>query len=206
MSARDTRQRILIAAQRLIESGGYARLTTKDIAREAGCAEGTLFNHFGRKEDLCLAVVLENAPKFRQAIAGVDPGAKTVSQNLQDIAVSAMTFFDKLIPLSVSLFGDTDLLLRHRQSMSEHGRGPADVFELVSNYVAEEQRLGRIASKVSPTSATALLLGPCFQRAFIRQVMGRDLIPVPDIVVANEIVSTLLAGLAPMTEDRSTDR
>ena len=43
MNSRNTRQQILNAAQRLIEKGGFIRLTTKEIAQEAGCAEGTIF-------------------------------------------------------------------------------------------------------------------------------------------------------------------
>jgi AcrR family transcriptional regulator len=58
MKNRSTRQKILDAAQHLIENEGSKHLTTKLIARAARCAEGTLFNHFKSKEDLRLAVVL----------------------------------------------------------------------------------------------------------------------------------------------------
>src|SRR3982074_3278507 len=78
MNVQNTRQQILNAAQRLIETGGFLRLTTKEIAREAGYAEGTLFKHFARKEDLCLAVVLENSPKFRETLAKEHPGERSV--------------------------------------------------------------------------------------------------------------------------------
>src|SRR5882724_952646 len=66
MRGRNTRQRILDATQRLIEKDGFARLTTNEIAQEADCAEGTIFKHFKSKDNLCLAVVLENAPRFKE--------------------------------------------------------------------------------------------------------------------------------------------
>jgi AcrR family transcriptional regulator len=195
VSAPETRQQILDAAQRLLVTGGFARLTTREIAREAGFAEGTLFKHFKRKEDLYLSVVLENSPKFRQRIARMQVGVSTVAKNLERVAVAALDFFEKLIPLSVSLFADAELLARHRQQMQRHGRGPADVFDLIAGYIEGEQRLGRIGNQVDPRSAAALLLGPCFHRVFIRQVMGRDVSESIDKVFVAALLKTLTLGL-----------
>src|SRR5262245_446174 len=47
-----TRERILEAAQRLFAGHGFDATTTRDIAREAGIATGTLFNYFATKEDI----------------------------------------------------------------------------------------------------------------------------------------------------------
>jgi AcrR family transcriptional regulator len=162
MNARHTRQRILDAAQRLIETEGLIRLTTKEIAREAGCAEGTLFKHFERKEDLCLAVVLENSPKFKETIAQKRAGEGTVRKNLEDIALAAIQFSEKLIPLGVTLLADASLLERHRHVADERGRGPKEVFDLVAAYIDGEQRLGRINRHVEPLSVAALLFGRAF--------------------------------------------
>jgi AcrR family transcriptional regulator len=49
-----TRKAILRAALELFAERGFYRTTTKAIAREAGIAEGTLFNYFETKEDLAL--------------------------------------------------------------------------------------------------------------------------------------------------------
>jgi AcrR family transcriptional regulator len=195
VSAPKTRQQILDAAQRLLVTGGFAKLTTREIAREAGFAEGTLFKHFKRKEDLYLAVVLENSPKFRERIARMQAGASTVAKNLEGVALAALDFFEKLIPLSVSLFADAELLARHRQQMQAHGRGPADVFDFIAIYIEAEQGLGRVSNHVDPRSAAALLLGPCFHRVFIRQVMGRDFSGSTDRVFAAALLKTLTLGL-----------
>jgi AcrR family transcriptional regulator len=197
MSTADTRRRILDAAQRLIESGGLARLTTKDIAREADCAEGTLFNHFKTKEDLCLAVVLENAPKFKDAIVRKRAGAQSVEESLQEIALACIQFSEKLIPLGVTLFADADLLERHRELARASGRGPKEAFELIAGYVRAEQELGRINSKLEPMRVASLLFGSCFHWVFIRQGLGKSLFPMKDKEYAAEIVATLMLGLAP---------
>lgn len=49
-----TRQRIVAAALHLFETKGFEAATTKQIARRAGVAEGTVFNYFETKEDIAL--------------------------------------------------------------------------------------------------------------------------------------------------------
>ena len=46
----ETRRRILDAAAELFRSRGFDATTTRDIAREAAIAAGTLFNYFESKE------------------------------------------------------------------------------------------------------------------------------------------------------------
>jgi AcrR family transcriptional regulator len=53
----ETRQRILEAARRLFASSGYEASTTRDIAKAAGVANGTLFNYFANKEGILTALV-----------------------------------------------------------------------------------------------------------------------------------------------------
>lgn len=54
-----TRQRILDAAQKLFAAQGFEAATTRDIAREAEIAVGTLFNYFPTKEAVALHLVSE---------------------------------------------------------------------------------------------------------------------------------------------------
>jgi AcrR family transcriptional regulator len=49
---RSTRERLLRAAQELIEEGGYGAATVLAIAGRAGVAAGTLYRHFTSKEEL----------------------------------------------------------------------------------------------------------------------------------------------------------
>ena len=51
-SADATRQRLLRAALELYTSVGFRATTTPMIAERAGVAEGTIYRHFGGKEDL----------------------------------------------------------------------------------------------------------------------------------------------------------
>ena len=194
-NGRNTRQQILNAAQRLISEGGFTRLTTSEVAREARCAEGTIFRYFKRKEDLCLAVVLENAPKFKDTIARKRAGTGSVKKNLEEIVLAAIRFSDDLIPLGVSLFADAKLLARYRQAWNKSEGGPKEAFDLIATYISEEQQLGRIKRKAAPLLVSALLLGPCFHWAFLRQGMGKNVLPMSDREFARGMVSILLLGL-----------
>src|SRR5205809_7835272 len=49
--AGETRQKILDATEKLLLLKGLARVTTKEIARETGLAEGALYRHFEHKKE-----------------------------------------------------------------------------------------------------------------------------------------------------------
>ncbi len=55
----ETRRRLLEAAREEFGAAGFAAATTRDIARRAGVAAGTLFNYFPGKEALGAALLLE---------------------------------------------------------------------------------------------------------------------------------------------------
>ncbi|MEL6439862.1 MAG: TetR/AcrR family transcriptional regulator [Cyanobacteria bacterium J06621_8] len=52
----DKRTKILQAALRLFAKRGYDGTTTKDLAKSAGVAEGTLFRHFSNKKAILIEV------------------------------------------------------------------------------------------------------------------------------------------------------
>src|SRR5438270_7887677 len=51
-----TRERLLRAAEALIEEGGYGAASVVAIADRAGVASGTLYRHFASKEELFVEV------------------------------------------------------------------------------------------------------------------------------------------------------
>jgi AcrR family transcriptional regulator len=52
----ETRNRILKSALRLFAHKGYDGTTTRDLAEDAGVAEGTLFRHFANKKAILIEV------------------------------------------------------------------------------------------------------------------------------------------------------
>ena len=51
------REQILGAATRVFADKGYSRATTREVAREAGVSEGTIYNYFEDKEALLMAIM-----------------------------------------------------------------------------------------------------------------------------------------------------
>ncbi len=49
--------KILAVARDMLDSGGYDGLTMRGLAKEAGVAQGTLYNLYGSKDDLIMAAV-----------------------------------------------------------------------------------------------------------------------------------------------------
>jgi AcrR family transcriptional regulator len=189
-----TRQYILQATERMIQSRGLARLTNKEIAQEAGIAEATLYKHFETKEALILAAIQENLPDFLTVVREDRIGQGTIEANVQDIAVATIRYYRKLLPLATALFADTGVLAHFRLWMQEQKGGPLSLYEIVANYVAAEQRLGRLKPEIEPFSFAALLLGACHQYVFVQYFQGHDPFPVSEDQFVAGIVQTLLQG------------
>src|SRR5215210_8358852 len=51
------REQILEAATRVFAGKGFRRATTKEVAREAGVSEGTIYNYFDDKDALLVAIL-----------------------------------------------------------------------------------------------------------------------------------------------------
>jgi AcrR family transcriptional regulator len=190
-----TRKYILEAAEQMLQTKGLARLTNKEIAEAAGCAEGTLYKHFDTKEALILAAIEENIPDFLSVVREDRVGEGTIEENVRDIALAAIRYYRKLLPLSTALFADIELLNHFRLWMKEQKGGPSSIYERVASYVAAEQRLGRLNQAVDPFSFAALLLGSCHQYVYIQYFQGYDPFPVSEEKFVAGIVQTLLLGV-----------
>jgi TetR/AcrR family fatty acid metabolism transcriptional regulator len=55
--ARARREQIVEAATRVFAEKGFRRATTREVAREAGVSEGTIYNYFEDKDDLLMAIL-----------------------------------------------------------------------------------------------------------------------------------------------------
>ena len=88
-----TRERLIDATERIIRSGGIMAVTTKDIAQEAGFAEGTLYRHFPDKTALLLAVFRERLEgAYISLILGLPQraGEASVAANMEELAAAAV--------------------------------------------------------------------------------------------------------------------
>jgi AcrR family transcriptional regulator len=54
---RARREQIVEAATRVFAEKGFRRATTREVAREAGVSEGTIYNYFEAKDDILMAIL-----------------------------------------------------------------------------------------------------------------------------------------------------
>lgn len=194
-----TRERMIEAAEKVMRERGLARSTTREIAREAGFSEGALYKHFDSKEELFLHVLAERLPSF-VALSKELPGrvgVGTVEDTLGEVARTSLAFFARGVPMFASIFSEPALLSRHTQEIRRRGGGPHRANEAVAAYLQAEQRLGRVREDADPEAAAAMLLGACFQRAFIRQFLAEEVDPAGEEGFARDVVGTLMRSLSP---------
>lgn len=120
-SATTTRDRILEAAARIYGRDGLAGATTREIAREAGVNEVTLFRHFKSKERLLAAVVGKN---FGHAGAAPQPSIPEPTDDLGHDLLAMARCYDRLLtaslPLLRTMIGE---IHRHREHERQVFRG-----------------------------------------------------------------------------------
>jgi AcrR family transcriptional regulator len=88
-----TRDRLLRAAQEVIQEGGYAAASVIAIAERAGVAAGTLYRHFDSKAELFVelfhSVCSREERAVRAAAAAMDGGASAVERLEEVLATFA---------------------------------------------------------------------------------------------------------------------
>src|SRR2546421_11274945 len=139
-----TRDQIVTATRKLIEDRGIAHGTTKKIAQAAGCAEGTIFRYFARKEDLLLAAVLANFPTFKESLMLMSISEGTPSQRLHRLGLNVIWFFEQSTQAAVAVLSDAELTRRHREIVRERHGGPQRLYAAVTRFIKSEQARGAL--------------------------------------------------------------
>src|SRR5215469_15073847 len=189
------RTQIVTATRKLIEDLGIAHITTKQIAKAAGCAEGTIFRHFARKEDLLLAAVMASFPSLRESLISISGGPPR--ERFQRLALNVIRFFEQITPAAVAVLSNAELTRRHRETMREHNGGPQRLYMAVSRFIESEQARGAVRADLSSAPISSALLGPCFFRVFTRLSLGKNAVEITDEEFAAGIVDTHWDGMRP---------
>lgn len=92
--SRQTVERILDAAARLLDERGYAATTTNHVAELAGVSIGSLYQYFPNKDALLVALAEQHLEESSLQMAGrlaelreTEPGASEVVRSLVELAV-----------------------------------------------------------------------------------------------------------------------
>jgi AcrR family transcriptional regulator len=190
------REKILTVAEHLMRTEGLAHATTRRIATQAGCSEGTIYRHFKGKEEVFLAVLSERMPEFLPMMRSIleKVGKGDIGGNLATVMNAALAFYRATIPITAAIFAEPQLLDNYRAWMRDNRVGPNRAVELLADYIAGEQDAYRLARDINPVAAADALLGACYLRAYSGQFA--DMVPGTDSKFIADTVALFLRGMS----------
>ncbi|MFA9429770.1 TetR/AcrR family transcriptional regulator [Egicoccus sp. AB-alg2] len=192
-------ERLLDAATRVLERDGLPGITTKRIAQEAGCSEGSIYNHFGSKEDLLAEVVKARMSAFpaRAAEFPDSPGTDDVRERLREIAELALAFYRRGTGHLVAMINNPDAMQQHVREVHARGGGPWRTVDDLSRWLRAEQDLGLVDPGANPVAAVTALLGAMLFHAITSATWGAEFGAPDDEVAVDRAVAAVWHGLAP---------
>ena len=154
------REHLIATAERLISSRGTAALTVREIAREAGVADGVLYNYFDGKEDLLANAV---AAHVRTIEAGLEDlpraGEGEVAENLRTHVRYGIALHRALLPLMAGLGPQSEVVTRFTGLMAPDANWRDELLR----YLHAERDLGRLAPGAPVQAAAAMIVGVCHE-------------------------------------------
>jgi AcrR family transcriptional regulator len=195
----DNRQNIINATERLLQTHGLARLTTREIARKAKVAEGLIYHHFKDKAELIYEVVETRVRETKNIMQNLplQVGTRTLLDNLEDVLHSVYLSHCEISPIICSVFADQRLRERMQEILKEREMGPQYAIEGLDVYLAAEQRLGRIRDAVDTKVIAKCLWMISIQSAMLDKLMGYDLDAKHVRSEIRNYLQTLMTGFDP---------
>jgi AcrR family transcriptional regulator len=159
-------------------------------------SEALIYRYFENKIAVLRTAVHEQVtPEFWEVIDALPAlaGTEHPALSLGRVARAALRYYHDLIPLLTAVFSDTELIAWYRTSLIEHDAGPHRAIRIVGEYIAAEQRAGRLAATLDPTAAAQMLLGACFQQVFFSFTVGAERLSFDD----EQLVLAIAGNIAP---------
>jgi len=173
--ATTTRGRLVDAAAAALNEGGLSAATTKEIARRAGVTEPTLYLHFASKTDLIREVLRERLTlPVLVAEIPADAASRPVADVIAELLRSVLAAHRALLPILASALGDPSLLQHLRADPPMSGR--FEGVNRVAEYLAGEQRSGRLGSATPPQILAREIFGAAFHHAVLSALFGEDML------------------------------
>lgn len=151
--------RIEATAIRLFANRGLGQVTIKDIAREAGCAEGALYRHYASKEEMAWTLFRREVEQFARKVRSVWFGPGSFRQKLGKGIRLFYKFFDE-DPLAFSFI----LLSQHDFPATKKLNPELSPDNIVRYFVREGIKSGEFQIS-DPELAAAMVRGTVLEPA-----------------------------------------
>lgn len=184
------RRQILDAAGKLFLGEGYAAVSMEAIARVAGVSKATLYAYFPGKDALFGAMVAERCA----AMLAQDRFVSDHDAPLPDA-------LRRLVDFWLRFLINREVVATYRTVLAEGARfpdlacaffeaGPARGLAWVGEWLAEEQRRGRLRPDFSPRAAAAQLIALLRSELYIKIALGLVTEPSEEAIAAEVDAAT----------------
>ncbi len=186
------RTQILMGAAQIFAQKGFHKATTKEIAKAAGVAEGTIYNYFNNKRELLLAMVkMISVQPLQSNILSHTPD--TPKEFLMVIIKDRLKTVEQhghiLAPLIAEIFTDASL----REEVYSQLMQP--VMALVENYLEDQIQAGNLRP-INPTIITRSFMGTLMLNAALKfSNLDPNYSTISTDELTDEIVSFFLDGI-----------
>ncbi|GAA2616339.1 TetR/AcrR family transcriptional regulator [Actinomadura fulvescens] len=189
---RSLRDHLIATAARLIAERGTVGLTVRAIAREAGVADGVLYNHFADKEELLAYALRAYVRSVERTLSGLPvAGDGTVAANLRAYVAYGLAMHKSVLPAFTGFFSQPKVLARFAE-ISEPG---ADWRDRLLGYLRAERDLGRLPAAARVDAAATLIVGFCHETVISALFGGPATVPGPSPEAVDDLLHVILHGI-----------
>lgn len=187
---RSLREHLIATAERMISAQGTAGLTVRAIARQAGVADGVLYNHFTDKEELLAHALHAYVRTVEQGLGELpEPGVGTVEANLRTHLAYGLALHGAILPAFTGLLAQPAVLARFA-NLDEHGEQWRD---RLTRYLHAERDLRRLAPHAELDAAAAMIVGVCHEAVLSALFPHGGTAPTPPPV--ESVITAVLDGI-----------
>ncbi|MFI7704038.1 TetR/AcrR family transcriptional regulator [Nonomuraea sp. NPDC049480] len=174
----------------MISARGTAGLTVRAIARQAGVADGVLYNYFADKEELLANALRAHVRTVERELGELpEPGAGTVEANLRAYLTYGLALHRAILPAFAGLLTQPAVLTKFAE-LGGHGE---DWRDRLARYLHAERDLGRLAADAQLDAAAAMIVGVCHETVLPALFQHHATAAAPPSV--ESVVTTVLTGI-----------
>ena len=152
-------ERVLDAAESLLQQRGYSGFSVDDVARQVGIRKPSVHHHFATKADLVTTVVQRYAHRFEAALADIESQAAAAPGRLNAYAgLFARTFADERRLCVCGMLGAESDALPAEVVLGVERFFAANV-EWLARVIAHGQRAGLLRRKPAALELAAAYFG-----------------------------------------------
>jgi AcrR family transcriptional regulator len=184
----DDEKLLRVARELFLEKG--AGVSTVEIARRAGIAQGSIFRRYKSKVELFRAAMLsQNFPFFSSLQENVEKVG--LRRALIETGHQIIELYRKILPVAVMSWSNRGLIGTRKGAVSEIPKPVTAMFD----FFRQQMEAGNLR-KSDPRVMAAAYIGPCMGYVF-GELMGRRPHPVPAKEFVEGYVDLLWAGISP---------